>query len=86
MKVTENEFNDRKPIEGSYSQRVLAKQRGYVEASSQTGIIENNIIVTHSQTDKLLERILHRDNMNNAFKEVKSNKVSKVMKFVYCLQ
>ena len=38
------------------------------------GIAENNHIITNFQTDELMERILHRDNLNRAYKRVKSNK------------
>lgn len=37
-------------------------------------ITENNIINTDLQTEGLLEKILDRDNMNKAYKKVKSNK------------
>lgn len=74
MNVTKNEINDRKSQNESYLQKVFAEQRGYAEASAQTRITENNIIVTHFQTDEMLEKVLNRDNMNTAFKKVKSNK------------
>jgi len=37
-------------------------------------ISEKNVIVTDFQTDGLLEQILERDNLNKAYKKVKSNK------------
>ena len=37
-------------------------------------ITENNDIITDFQTDELLETTLHSDNLNKAFKKVKSNK------------
>ena len=53
---------------------VSAEQREYAEVSAYQRITENNGIITEFQTDDLLERILHRDNLNNAYKKVKSNK------------
>ena len=74
MNVTKNEFKDRQlHIEG-YLQRVSAEQREYAEASSYSRITENNHISTDFQTDGLLERILQSDNLNKAYKKVKSNK------------
>ena len=37
-------------------------------------IAENNGFIVDLQADRLLERILHRDNMNNAYFSVKANK------------
>jgi retron-type reverse transcriptase len=37
-------------------------------------IAENNHIITDFQTDNLMEQILHKDNLNKAYKKVKSNK------------
>lgn len=74
MNVTENEINDRKSHKESYLQKASAEQKGYAKVSAQTRITENNIIIANFQTDKLLEEVLHRDNMNIAFKKVKSNK------------
>jgi len=39
-----------------------------------TRMTENNVANTYLSTDKLLEKILDRDNMNLAYKRVKSNK------------
>jgi len=55
-------------------QRVSAEQRGYVGAYASSRITENNIINTELSTEGLLEEILDRDNLNNAFRKVKSNK------------
>lgn len=74
MNVTKDGFKDRQlHIEG-YLQMVSAEQKEYAEASAHQRIAENNDIITDFQTDKLLEKILSNDNLNQAFKRVKSNK------------
>lgn len=57
-----------------YPQIVSAEQKGYVEAYTSSRITENNIINTDLSTEGLLEKILDRNNLNNAFRKVKSNK------------
>jgi RNA-directed DNA polymerase len=42
--------------------------------SAHQRITENNHIITDFQTDELLEQILQSDNLNKAYKKVKSNK------------
>lgn len=74
MNVTKNELKDRQlNIEG-YLQMVSAEQKEYAEVSAHSRITENNVIITDIQTDNLLERILDRNNLNLAYKKVKSNK------------
>lgn len=74
MNVTKNDNKDRQlHIEG-YLQMVSAEQKEHAEVSAHSRIAENNDISTDFQTDKLLEQILQRDNLNKAFKKVKSNK------------
>ena len=53
---------------------VPAEQGEYLEASDHGRIAENNGFIVDLQADRLLERILHRDNMNNAYFSVKANK------------
>lgn len=74
MNVTEHENKDRQLHIEDYPMRVPAEQGEQLEASVHVRIAENNDFITDLQTDKLLERILHRDNMNMAYKRVKSNK------------
>lgn len=74
MTVTKNEFKDRKQNRESCLQRDIAERKEYAEASAHLRIIENNRTNTDFQTDNLLEKILHRDNLNEAFKQVKRNK------------
>lgn len=74
MNVTKDGFKDRQLHTEDYLQRVSAEQREHAEASAHPRIAENNHIITNFQTDELMERILHRDNLNRAYKRVKSNK------------
>ena len=53
---------------------VSAEQKEYAEVSAHQRITENNDIITNFQTDSLMEQILHKDNLNKAYKKVKSNK------------
>lgn len=53
---------------------VSAEQKEYAEVSAHQRIAENNHIITDFQTDKLMEKILSNDNLNQAYKKVKSNK------------
>ena len=53
---------------------VSAEQKEYAEVPAHQRIAENNDIITDFQTDNLMEQILHKDNLNKAYKKVKSNK------------
>ena len=44
--------------------------------SAHQRIAENNGIITDFQTSNLMERILHKDNLNKAYKKVKSDKAA----------
>ena len=74
MNVTKNEIKDRQLHIEDYLQMVSAEQKEYAEVSAHSRITENNHIITDFQTDKLLEQILQSDNLNKAYKKVKSNK------------
>lgn len=74
MKVTKGGIKYRQPRKEGYLQKVSAEQRGYVEAYASPRITENNITNTNLSAEQLLEKILDKDNMNQAFKKVKSNK------------
>jgi len=74
MNVTKDGSKDRQLHTEGYLQRVSAEQREHAEASADLRIAENNHIITGFQTDRLMERIVHRDNLNKAYKKVKSNK------------
>lgn len=55
-------------------QRDSAEHEGYAGALTDERITENNNTDTHSRGYELLERILSRDNLNQAYKQVKRNK------------
>lgn len=80
MNVTNKEIKYRQLYKTSdevfedYPQIVSAEQKGYVGVYASSRITENNIIDTDLSTERLLEQILDRNNLNNAFKKVKSNK------------
>ena len=74
MNVTPNGFKDRQLHIEDYLQRVSEEQKEYAEVSAHQRIAENNNIITDFQTDNLIEQILHKDNLNKAYKKVKSNK------------
>jgi len=76
MKVTKNKMKDRQLHNEGHLQRVSAEQREYAEASACSRIAENTNIITDLQTTGLLEEILQNDNLNKAYKKVKSNKGS----------
>ena len=74
MNVTQNENKHRKLHKEDCLQNVPAEQGGYAEVGASFGITENNVTNADSMTDGLLEKILDRNNLNIAFKKVKSNK------------
>ncbi len=74
MKVTDDRFKNRQLHIEDYLQRVSAEQKEHAEASAHLRITENNHIITDFWTNNLLELILRRDNLNKAYKKVKSNK------------
>ena len=57
-----------------YLQMVSAEQKEYAEVFAHQRIAENNDIITDFQTENLMEQILHKDNLNKAYKKVKSNR------------
>ena len=80
MNVTKDGFKDRQLHIEDYLQMVSAEQKEYAEVSKEPKVLchqriaENNDIITNFQTDNLMEQILHKDNLNKAYKKVKSNK------------
>lgn len=52
----------------------MEKKKGYAEVDDYQMITENNHIIADFQTDNLMDKILHKDNLNKAYKKVKSNK------------
>ena len=76
MNVTEGKFKDRQLHNEGHLQMVSAEQKEYAEASACSRIAENTDIITDLQATGLLEEILRNDNLNKAYRKVKSNKGS----------
>jgi len=57
-----------------YLQRVSAEQREDAEVCEPSKMTETDSTNTEKQTEGLLERILSKDNLNRAYKQVKRNK------------
>ncbi len=74
MNVTKDGIKNRQLHIEDYLQMVSAEQKEYAEVFAHQRITENNDIITDFQTDKLMEKILANENLNKAFKKVKSNK------------
>jgi len=80
MNITNDRFKDRQLHIEDYLQMVSTESKEYAEVSACQGIVENNHIVTdfqkgtESSLDRLMEKILQVDNLNKAYKKVKSNK------------
>jgi len=74
MNDTYDGFKYRQLHMEDYLQMVSAEQKEYAEAYAHQRISENNNIITNFQTEDLLEKILDKNNLNNAYKKVKSNK------------
>jgi RNA-directed DNA polymerase len=74
MNVTNDGFKDRQLHIEDYLQMVSSEKKEYAEVSAYQKITENNGTIIDFQTDELLEQILQLDNLNKAFKKVKSNK------------
>ena len=80
MNVTKDGFKDRQLHMEDYLQMESAEQKEYAEVSVYqriTGSMElslNNDIITDFWRDNLLELILRKENLNKAYKKVKSSK------------
>ena len=74
MSVTKHVLKGRQLHNEGCLGMVPAEQGEYPKASNHERITENNDFIMDMQTGGLLERILDRDNMNNAYLRVKSNK------------
>lgn len=53
---------------------VSAEQKEYAEVFDYCKITEKSGVITDYWTNNLLELILRKDNLNNAYKQVKKNK------------
>ena len=74
MKVTESGFKNRQLHMEDYLQMVSAEQKEYAEVFDYSKITEKSGVITDYWTNNLLELILRKDNLNNAYKQVKKNK------------
>ena len=75
MKVTESgKLKHRQLQHEGYPQMVSAEQKEYAEACKPLKMTENDITNTNKRTERLLELILTKDNLNRAYKQVKRNK------------
>ena len=74
MNVTESRFKNRQLHIEDYLQMVSAEQREYAEVFDYRKITEKSGVITDYWTDNLLELILRKDNLNQAYKCVKANK------------
>jgi group II intron reverse transcriptase/maturase len=74
MNVTESGFKNRQLHIEDYLQMVSAEQREYAEVFDYRKITEKSGVITDYWTDNLLDLILRKDNLNKAYKRVKSNK------------
>lgn len=74
MNATDGRFKNRQLHIEDYLQMASAEQREYAEVFAYQRIAENNDIITEFWTNNLLELILRKDNLNKAYKKVKSNK------------
>ena len=74
MNVTESRFENRQLHIEDYLQMVSAEQKEYAEVFDYRKITEKSGVITDYWTDNLLELILRKDNLNLAYKRVKSNK------------
>ena len=74
MKVTESRFKNRQLHIEDYLQMVSAEQKEYAEVFDYSKITEKSGVITDYWTNNLLELILRRDNLNNAYKQVRKNK------------
>ncbi len=76
MEVTQGKVKDRQLRIEDYLQMVSAEQKEYAEVCACQGIAQNTNVITDLQTAGMLEKILQKDNLNRAYKKVKSNKGS----------
>lgn len=76
MNVTESRFENRQLHMEDYLQMVSAEQKEYAEVFDYSKITEKSGVITDYWTDNLLELILRKENLNKAYKQVKTNKGS----------
>ena len=76
MNVTESRFKNRQLHIEDYLQMVSAERREYAEVFDYSKITEKSGVITDYWTNNLLDLILRKENLNKAYKQVKSNKGS----------
>jgi group II intron reverse transcriptase/maturase len=74
MKVTGHGDEGRKLQSEGRPQKVSVEPRGYAGAPDRGKMVENNAADTDGQTDKLMEKIINRQNLYEAYKRVKANR------------
>ncbi len=74
MNVTDKEIKCCQPQNEGLLQKDSSESKMYAGVHDSLKITENNITNANKSREGLLEQILHRNNLNNAFKRVKSNK------------
>ena len=74
MKVTESRYKNRQLHIEDYLQMVSAEQKEYAEVFDYSKITEKSGVITDYWTNNLLDLILRKDNLNEAYKQVKRNK------------
>ena len=74
MNVTESRFKNRQLHIEDYLQMVSAEQKEYAEVFDYSKITEKSGVITDYWTNNLLDLILRKENLNEAYKQVKRNK------------
>ena len=75
MNVTESRFKNRQLHVEDYLQMVSAEQKEYAEVFDYSKITEKSGVITDYWTNNLLDLILRKENLNEAYKQVKRNAV-----------
>ena len=74
MNVTDGGFKNRQLHIEDYLQMVSAEQREQAEGFDYSRITEKSGVITDYWTDNLVDLILRKDNLNDAYKQVKKKK------------
>lgn len=74
MNVTDEEIKYCQPLNKGSLQKDNSESERYAGVYDSLKITENNIANANESKERLLEEILDKDNLNNAFKRVKANK------------
>ena len=74
MNATEGGFKNRQLHMEDYLQMVSAEQREHAEVFDYSKIAEKSGVITDWWTNNLLDLILRKENLNNAYRQVKRNR------------